>query len=97
MWKSLEMDDYSQRTLNISVEAPIAGVYRCELIPTKNPDEFHIDIWYQFAMGMSNEDLLQAYDDAIYLEEGDKVTMDSHKKFVIVKKKRNLRLVVNNG
>jgi hypothetical protein len=92
MW-SLNMEE--ERKLNQSFAAPIAGVYRYELIPADSPINYHIDLWYQFSMGMDDEELLNEYDDAVYLKKGDYVVFENET--VKVKNKTpNLRLVVNN-
>jgi len=91
-------DETFFRRLNVSVEAPTEGVYRYQLIPSEIPSEgFYIDIWYQFAMGMDKDQLLEHFEDAVYLEEGEKVALSIDNKIEIVKRKNHLKLVVNNG
>lgn len=91
-------DESFFRRINISVEAPVEGVYRYQLIPCEIPSEgFYIDIWYQFAMGMDNDQLLELFEDAVLLEEGDKVALGVNNKIEIIKRKNHLKLVVDNG
>ena len=85
----------NQRPINQSLEAPVDGVYRYELIPAENPVDYYVDLWYQFSMGMDYRELLAEYDDAVYLEKGDSVVIEND--IVSVKKKEpKLKLVVNN-
>ena len=88
-----EMD--IERDLNKSVEAPVDGVYRYELIPAEKPVDYYIDLWYQFSMGMDQRKILEEYEDAVYLEKGDCVIIENE--IITVRKKEpKLKLVVNN-
>ena len=84
-----------ERSINQSPEAPIDGVYRYELIPANKPMEYYIDIWYQFGLG-DDKDILNRFDDAVYLKAGDRVEINVEGEVSIKKKKRHLSLVVNN-
>lgn len=89
------VDNTYSTTVNASVPAPVSGVYRYELIPSEIENSFYIDLWYQFALG-DEKSLLQVFSDALYLNEGDRVTYKDG--VVSVKtKEKHLKLVVNNG
>ena len=45
----------NQRPINQSLEAPVDGVYRYELIPAENPVDYYVDLWYQFSMGIDRK------------------------------------------
>ena len=83
--------------LNRSVEAPIEGVYRYELIPAETPMNYHIELWYQFGMGDDPKKLLETLDDAVYLNKGDSVVIDSDGKVSVKKRGYHLKLVVTNA
>ncbi len=82
--------------INKSPLAPIAGVYRYELIPAEQPMDYYIDLWYVYGLG-DNETLLASMEDTVYLEEGDRLVLDADGKVVIKKKEKHLKLVINNG
>jgi hypothetical protein len=84
-----------ERSVNKSVEAPVDGVYRYELIPAEKPVDYYIDLWYQFSMGMDTKRLLTEYNDAVYLEKGDCVVIQDDV-ITVKKKEHKLKLVVNN-
>ena len=84
-----------ERSINQSPEAPIDGVYRYELIPANKLMEYYIDIWYQFGLG-DDKDILNRFDDAVYLKAGDRVEINVEGEVSIKKKKRHLSLVVDN-
>ena len=81
--------------LNRSVEAPIEGVYRYELIPAETPMNYHIELWYQFGMGDDPKKLLETLDDAVYLNKGDSVIIQDDV-VTVRKKERHLKLVIMN-
>lgn len=85
-----------ERELNISPEAPVAGVYRYELIPAAGGN-CYVDIWYQFAMGMDEAALLEFIEDSFYLNEGDRIAINDIGLPYVKVKQKPLRLVVNNG
>lgn len=82
---------------NCSAPAPVSGVYRYELIPAEIEGCCYIDLWYQFAMGMGDVHLLEHFNDAVYLNEGDRVILKDDKTISIKRKETKLKLVVNNG
>ena len=82
--------------INQSPTAPIAGVYRYELIPADKPMDYYIDLWYIYGLG-DTETILSSVEDSIYLEEGDRLVLNSDGKVIIKKKEIHLKLVVNNG
>lgn len=84
-----------ERSINQSPEAPIDGVYRYELIPANKPMEYYIDIWYQFGLGDEKE-ILNRFDDAVFLKTGDRIEINSDGEVQIKKKERHLKLVVSN-
>ena len=87
-------NDKNQHVLNRSVEAPIEGVYRYELIPAETSMDYYIDLWYQFGMA-DPESLLENTHDYVYLNKGDVVIIQDN--IVTVRKKEShLKLVVNN-
>lgn len=86
-----------ENILNRSVEAPIDGVYRYELIPAENPIDYYIDLWYQYGMGLDDNELIKQFDDAFYLKKGEYVIIDINGNILVKKKEKHLKLVVNNG
>lgn len=82
--------------VNRSTEAPIDGLYRYELIPTGYPSKYYIDLWYQYATGIDEAELLTNFD-IVKLKKGDYVCIDLDGKIIIKKKKTKLKLVVDNG
>lgn len=86
-----------ERIVNKSAEAPIEGVYRYELIPAEKPIDYYIDLWYQYGMGESPETLLNIFEDAVYLKQGEYVEIDCNGNVMVRKKERHLKLVINNG
>jgi hypothetical protein len=83
-----------ERTVNRSMEAPVDGIYRYELIPAEKPVDYYIDLWYQFSTGLDAKELLE-YTDAVYLERGDCVVIENDV-ITVRKKEIKLKLVVNN-
>lgn len=81
--------------INKSPLAPVTGVYRYELIPAEQPMDYYIDLWYIYGMG-DDETLLSSMEDTVYLKEGDRLILDSDGKVIVKKKKKHLKLVVNN-
>lgn len=86
-----------KRIKNKSPPAPIEGVYRYELIPAETPMEYYIDLWFQYGIGLDDKDILNKYNDAVYLNKGDIVSVNDNGIVSVVKKQSKLKLVVNNG
>lgn len=84
-----------QRVVNMSVEAPIEGIYRYELIPAETPIDYYIDLWYQFGMA-DPESLLENTHDYVRLNKGDVVIIQDDV-VTVRKKERHLKLVIDNG
>jgi hypothetical protein len=86
-----------ENLINRSPAAPIAGVYRYELIPAEKPMDYYIDLWFQFGMGSDPKKLLSVMDDAFYLEKGEYIVIDLDGNVSVKKKERHLKLVIING
>jgi hypothetical protein len=91
----MSYDDFFY-TPNRSTTAPISGVYRYELIPAETPVDYYIDLFYVFGQG-SDEEVLEAMEDTVYLKTGEWLTIDLDGNIKIQKKERHLKLVVTNG